>query len=60
MLTAWFQRRAIRKLDEHLYVLKDQRDSAIAGIEHYEAKRKRLVAKLFAAERPRKLIGAQS
>ena len=56
MLTQWLRRRAIRKLDEHLFLLRDQVKSGVASIRVYRARRKILEAKLIAAERPTKLI----
>jgi len=58
MLTAWLKRKQIAKVDEHIYVLTDQRDSAIAGLAFYEARRRQLQAELFAQADPRQMIDA--
>ncbi len=58
LFTLFVKRRRLAAIQEHLRMLADQRDSAIAGISVYEGKARRLQDQISALESPATILRA--
>lgn len=57
LLALIVKRHRLRQIREHLFILRDQRDSAIDGIQHYEAKAQRLEEQIASMESAKTILG---